>query len=131
MKKIPNLTEGRDIRLNVQKINDRMVYKFSAMTSYESKKVDDKIIEGLKFWDGFKPLGNLFREYSHDDLRKILEGQSIQLKSGDTKKKAVSKASLGELYSKKMGISGNSLKNNNVTESDSLSEIESDPKKKG
>lgn len=127
---LQDLEEGRDIRLTVKRVNDRVIYKFEIEQSQNSKTVSPRVLEELNIWDSYKPLDKLFRIYNREELRLILQGQNVQLKHQDTKKKASSKSSLAEQYAKKMGISGivkeNEPNNNNMPETDSLSEIESD-----
>lgn len=97
---------GRDILLTVTKTKtkngDRIHYKFEALMGHESSPVSEKVMEELKMWETVKPLKSLFKKYSMEEAKRILQNQTIFESEPEIKKKAT-KASLAEDFKKKMG----------------------------
>lgn len=127
---IQDFVHGRDILLTVIKTNGKTHYKFSTLTSYESKKVSEKIIEEVKIWEQYRPLTKLFKLYSMDELTHIVNGQSLKTIHKNNTSEPIKKPSKGALIEemrKKMDISGITDKRMTEGENGSQAENKSDP----
>lgn len=100
---------GRDIELTVTKTKTssgyKTSYKFEPLMSFESKPVSEKLLEELRMWETVKPLTRLFKPYTFEEAKRIINQQEVVVPE-DTKKKAMSKTDLAEQFKKKMHEDG-------------------------
>lgn len=106
---VQDFKNGRDITLTVLKSNDKTHYKFSTLTSHETKPVSDKIIEEVKVLENYRPLDKLFKVYSHKELDFIVKRKSLKELNKNNPPESPKKPSKGDLVNemtKKLQNSG-------------------------
>jgi len=106
---VQDFKNGRDITLTVIKSNDKTHYKFSTLTSHETKPVSDKIIEEVKVLENYRPLDKLFKTYSMKELDMVVKRKSLKELHKNNPSEPIKKASKGDLINemtKKLQNSG-------------------------
>lgn len=94
---VQDFKNGRDILLTVTKVNDKTHYKFSTLTSHETKPVSDKIIEEVRVLENYRPLDKLFRQYSIKELDMVVKRKSLKDLHKNNTQEAIKRPSKGDL----------------------------------
>lgn len=94
---ITSFTKGRDLEIEVRRVNDKVKYKGYILSETESKPVSPKILEEVKM---VKPITEMYQLHTAQELKQILKGEIPTFNPAE-KRKPMSKSSLIESITKK------------------------------